>query len=43
MLHSFVLAVRLSKTAAEFSRFIAPVPLRFKKVLRILHNTFPKT
>jgi 23S rRNA pseudouridine1911/1915/1917 synthase len=41
MLHSYVLGIRLAPNA-PFSTFTAPVPLRFKRVLRFLHNTFPK-
>ena len=41
MLHSYLLGIRLVPDA-PFSTFTAPVPVRFKRVLRFLHNTFPK-
>jgi 23S rRNA pseudouridine1911/1915/1917 synthase len=42
MLHSRLLGLRLQE-GAEFTVFEAPVPVRFKRVLRFLHRTFPKT
>jgi 23S rRNA pseudouridine1911/1915/1917 synthase len=41
MLHSYRLGIRLAP-GATFSTFTASVPVRFKRVLRFLHNTFPK-
>lgn len=41
MLHSRLLALRLSDQE-EFTEFKAPVPLRFKKVLKVLHGKYEK-
>jgi 23S rRNA pseudouridine1911/1915/1917 synthase len=40
MLHSRLLAIRLH--GEDFSEFKAPVPLRFKKVLKTLHENYKK-
>lgn len=41
MLHSFSLTVRLAE-GEKTMRFVASVPIRFKKVLRVLHDSYPK-
>jgi 23S rRNA pseudouridine1911/1915/1917 synthase len=40
MLHSRLLAIRLN--GEDFSEFKAPVPVRFKKVLKYLHENYKK-
>jgi 23S rRNA pseudouridine1911/1915/1917 synthase len=40
MLHSRLLAIRLN--GEDFSEFKAPVPVRFKKVLKTLHENYKK-
>ena len=41
MLHSRLLGIRLP-SSSEFSEFKADVPVRFKKVLRVLHEKYEK-
>lgn len=41
MLHSYKLGIRLPESS-KFSIFEAPVPLRFKKVLKTLHEKYEK-